>query len=147
MDAYVIIGGPNTRKSSVTRSLTGCFNRNVRNILLNNGEIIKIYARVSALQESKTTAQDFIAEVNQSGCQSVIFCLCPQPNPTDPTKYPDASTYVSTFRAAGWNIVRAAVLGQGRPSLLCPQQAFLPNSQVDPINQTAQAVRLHFGWR
>lgn len=147
MDAYVIIGGPNTRKSSVTRSLTGCFNRNVRNILLNNGEQIKIYARVTALQESKTTAEEFLTEVSQSGCQNVIFCLWPQPSQIDPKKYPDASTYISTLRAAGWNIVRAAVLGQGRPSLLCPQQAFFPNSEVDPINQTAQAVRANFGWR
>lgn len=146
MDAYVIIGGPNTRKSSVTRSLTGCFNRSVRNILLNNGAQIQIYARVSSLQESKTTAQDFISEVHQSGCQFVVFCLWSQPNPADPVQYPDASSYLAAFISAGWNIVKTAVLGQGQASSPYPQQSFSPNSQTDPINLTSQAVRSHFGW-
>lgn len=144
MDAYVIIGGPNTRKSSVTRSLTGCFNRNVRNILLLNGTQIQIYARVSSLQESETTANDFIAEVNQQQCQSVIFCLWTTPNPSNPTAYPDATAYLSSFNAAGWNIIRVAVFGNAPTSY--PNQALFPNSQTDPINLTAQAVRLHFGW-
>ena len=34
MDAYILIGNANTRKTSVTRSLTGCFNRSVRDIQL-----------------------------------------------------------------------------------------------------------------
>lgn len=145
MDAYIIIGGPNTRKSSVTRSLTGCFNRSVRNILLQNGAQIQIYARVSSLQESETTAQDFIVEVNQTDCQFVVFCLWPMPNSSNPIAYPDAATYLSAFSAAGWNIVKVAVLGQGQAAY--PNQALFPNSQTDPINQTAQAVRLHFGWQ
>lgn len=145
MDAYVIIGGPNTRKSSVTRSLTGCFNRNVRNILLQNGTQIQIYARVSSLQESGTTAQDFIAEVNQTQCQSVVFCLWPTSSPSKPTAYPDATAYLSAFNAAGWNIIKVAVLGN-TPAIY-PNQASCPNSQTDAINQTALAVRCHFGWQ
>jgi hypothetical protein len=119
----------------------------VRNILLRNGEQIQIYARVSSLQESKTTAQEFITEANQSGCQFVVFCLLPQPNPVDPVQYPDASTYLSVFIAEGWDVVKVAVLGQAHANPPYPQQAFFPNSQTDPINQTAQAVRLHFEWQ
>lgn len=144
MDAYVIIGGPNTRKSSVTRSLTGCYNRNVRDILLQNGTQIQIYARVSSLQESKTKAQDFIAEVNQNQCQSVVFCLWPTSNPSSPIAYPDATAYLSDFKTAGRNIINVAVLGN-TPAIY-PNQASFPNSQTNPINQTAQAVRVHFGW-
>ncbi|MCX9114832.1 hypothetical protein OKS80_18195 [Aeromonas veronii] len=145
MDAYVIIGGPNTRKSSVTRSLTGCFNRSVRNILLQNGTQIQIYARVSSLQESETTAQDFIAEVNKTQCQSVVFCLWPTSNPCNPIAYPDATAYLAAFNTAGWNIVNVAVLGN-TPAIYPNQMPFL-NSQTNPINQTAQAVRVHFGWQ
>ena len=145
MEAYVIIGGPNTRKSSVTRSLTGCFNRNKRNILLQNGNKIQIYARVSSLQESETTAQDFIAEVNQTQCQHVVFCLWPTSNPSNPTAYPNASAYLSAFNALDWNITKVAVLGN-TPAIYQNQAPF-PNSQTDPINQTAQAVRVHFAWQ
>ncbi len=144
MDAYVIIGGANTRKSSVTRSLTGCFNRNIRNILLRNGTVIKIYARVSSLQESQTTAHDFILEVSQTQCQSVIFCLWPSFNPSNPSAFPDATKYLHEFNMAGWNIIKVAVLGN-TPAIY-NNQCRLPNSQTDPINKTAQDVRVHFGW-
>ena len=34
MDAYILIGNANTRKTAVVRSLSGCFNRSVREIQL-----------------------------------------------------------------------------------------------------------------
>lgn len=80
-------------------------------------------------------AQDFIVEVNQTGCQFVIFCLWSMPNSSNPIAYPDAIAYLSAFGAAGWNIVKVAVLGQGQA--VYPNQALYPNSQTNPINQTA----------
>ena len=146
MQAYVVIGGPNVRKSSVIRSLTGCFNRNVRNIALANGQHIQIYARVASLQESKTTAQKFISEAQQSNCSHVVFSMWPHANASNPTQYPDAATYLQAFVAAGWQIHRVAVLGQSSGAVVYPNQAFFLNSPTAPINLTAQAVRSHFGW-
>ena len=146
MDAYVIIGEPNARKSSVLRSLTGCYRRNVKDIRLSNGKQIRIYARSTSLQEIPKTAQEFIAETNKRGCSSVIFCLRSQANPENSVKYPDASAYLFSFKEAGWNIVKVAVLGTDTASPPYPQQKFFPNSTKDPINQTAKAVRSHFEW-
>lgn len=147
MDAYVIIGEPNARKSSVTRSLTGCFNRSQRNILLNNNSQIKIYARVSSLQESETEAKNFLIEATNTGCSFVIFCLWPNANPQNAELYPDAQSYLSYFSDAGWNIVKVAVLGQINTVHTYTNEARFPNSTSLPINQTAQAVRQHFGWQ
>ncbi|RUO25520.1 hypothetical protein CWE09_01925 [Aliidiomarina minuta] len=147
MDAYVIIGKPNARKSSVIRSLTGCYNRNQRNILLNNSSQIQIYARVSSLQESKTEAKDFLIEATNTGCNFVIFCLWPNANSKNTLLYPDAKSYLSYFSAQGWNIVKVAVLGQVGTNHIYANEARFPNSTSLPINQTAKAVRLHFGWQ
>ena len=50
MDAYLIIGNPNTRKASLVRSLTGCFNRSVRDILIQGSKTPqRFYARAGAL--------------------------------------------------------------------------------------------------
>jgi hypothetical protein len=146
MQAYIIIGGPHVRKSSVIRSLTGCFNRNARNIALVNGQHIQIYARVSSLQESKTTPQQFISEAQQYNCLYVVFSMWPHANPANPMLYPDAATYIQAFTAAHWQINKVAVLGQSSVPVPYPNQAFFPNSPTAPINLTAQAVRSHFGW-
>jgi hypothetical protein len=37
MDVYLLVGNPRTRKSSLIRCLSGCFNRNVRDIQLLSG--------------------------------------------------------------------------------------------------------------
>ena len=56
MDAYIVIGNPNTRKSSVVRSLTGCFNRSIRDILLvGDKTALRLYARVGCVQDTSTT--------------------------------------------------------------------------------------------
>jgi hypothetical protein len=71
MDAYLIIGNPNTRKASLVRSLTGCFNRSVRDILIQGSKTpLRFYARVGALQDTRTTVEDFAAEVGVLGQNS-----------------------------------------------------------------------------
>lgn len=147
MDAYLIVGDANTRKSSVLRSLTGCFNRSNREILLVNQQQIDVYARVSSLQESKTTPADFIAEATATGQSTVVFCLWPGPNPDDPVSYPDAAAYVFAFQAAGWQFQASAVLGSTPFRPATPRVQVFPNTPAQPINVGAQAVRTHFGWR
>jgi len=91
VDAYLIIGNPNTRKASLVRSLTGCFNRNVRDIVMEGVKApVKVYARVGTLQETGTSVEAFLWEVSRARCQAVICCLAPSLVPGQPLDSPDA---------------------------------------------------------
>lgn len=147
MDAYVVIGNPNTRKSSLVRSLTGSFNRSIRDILpLGAKSAVRIYARVGSLQDTKTRPDDFLAEVERTRCSAVLCCLLPSEHPNFPALYPDAQTYLARFRAGGWRVRAIAVLGQNGGDVRSPNLRQFPQAPTAPINVTAHAVRLHFGW-
>ncbi|MEY2689741.1 MAG: hypothetical protein RL375_3940 [Pseudomonadota bacterium] len=147
MHAYVVIGNPNTRKSSVLRCLTGCFNRSVRDIQLQGGTApLRLYARVGALQESRTTADEFELEISRKRCAAVAFCLWPSAHPLEPGTYPDAQTYLDAFRAKGWTVDAIAVLGQNAGGVKHTRLRQFPQASTDPINLTAQQVRSLFGW-
>jgi len=146
--AWLLVGSANTRKSTLARCLTGCFNRNVRDIDLSSGGALKLYARVSALQESRTSAQDFLTEVARSRCEHVLFSLWPQHNPTDPQRWPDAQQYVDQLRQAGWQFPKVVVLGADPIRLQGTGEVLrIPVVKQQGVNTTAQQVRQHFGWR
>lgn len=146
MDAYLIVGEPNARKSSVLRALTGCANRSVRDIRLASGLDVEMYARVSSLQESKTTPAQFINEASTKGPQTVVFCLWPFANPLPAAKCPDADGYIAAFQRAGWNLIACAVLGHTTYRPTMQRVRHFPAATGDPINVTAAAVRSHFRW-
>ncbi|MEM0996911.1 MAG: hypothetical protein AAGN35_07525 [Bacteroidota bacterium] len=150
MNAYVMIGGSNTRKSSICRALTGCFNRNIREIRTLSGDNLRLYVRVSSLQESRTTPAEYVDEVNEKAVRNVLFSLWPQSQLDDPASFPDAQTYLDDFLARGWHVAAIAVLGQStipltNPSLRQTAAAF-PNTFIDPINVSAAQVRKFFAW-
>jgi hypothetical protein len=147
MDAYIVIGNPNTRKASVVRSLTGCFNRSVRDILpLGAKTPLRLYARVGSLQDTKAGPEDFVAEVARARCNAVLCCLAPTANPDHAERCPDAPAYLAAFKTAGWRIRAIAVLGQTGGGVRSPNLLQFPQAPVAPINQTARAVRAHFAW-
>lgn len=147
MDLYLIVGNPNTRKASVVRSLTGCFNRSVRDIQPLGGKAaLRLYARVGTLQDSKASPADFIAEAARMRCNAVLCCLAPSANPDHPDRLPDAPAYLAAFKAAGWRISSIAVLGQNGGGVRSPHLLQFPQAPIAPINLTARAVRAHFGW-
>lgn len=150
MDAFVLIGSANTRKSSICRSLTGCFNRSYRDILATNNNTLDIYARVSSLQESETTPADFYQEASNTRQNNVLFALWPNAHTKKPTLYPDADTYLQYFQQQGWNIRKIAILGSNNNMLSTTfatgvLQTF-PNTRADPINLSSMNVRNHFNW-
>lgn len=147
MDAYVIIGRANARKSSVIRSLTGIDKRGIRDIAPITGVPFRIYVRVSSLQESNTTPLAFLNEVSAQDCRAVVFCMWPGPRRRAADRIPDAASYLRFFQANGWNIHRVAVLGQANSPDPYPNAGFFPGSPSDPINTTAQAIRGHFDWQ
>jgi hypothetical protein len=147
MDAYILIGNTNTRKASVLRSLSGCFNRSVREIQLQSGRRpVRFYARVGALQATRTSVDDFVQEVARSRCEAVLFCLTPTAQHTDLMDYPDAQAYVAAFREHGWRIKGVAVLGQDSGGVRAPNLRQHILAPTQPVNVTARDVRAQFGW-
>jgi hypothetical protein len=148
MDLYLVVGNPRTRKASLVRSLTGCFNRSERDILpIDGSPALRLYARSGGLQESKTPPAAFEAEVAARRCSAVLCCLWPSANLLDPVLYPGAEAYLAHFAAAGWTLRRIAVLGQNAGGLRSPLLRQFAQAGTDPINLTASLVRAHFGWR
>lgn len=147
MDTYLIIGNSNTRKASLIRSLTGCFNRSVRDILIQGARSpMRCYARVGALQDTSTTGGEFIAEATRTRCQAVICCLVPSKIHKSGFDQNDAQSYVAEFRAAGWRIKAVAVLGQDGGGVRATNLRQYPQAPTAPINLTARDVRAQFGW-
>ncbi|MEX1165417.1 MAG: hypothetical protein WEK74_00840 [Hydrogenophaga sp.] len=147
MDAYILIGNANTRKTSVVRSLTGCFNRSVRDIQMQSGKRpVRFYARVGALQTTRTSLENFLSEVARARCEAVLFCLSPGANTTDLEEFPDASTYVEALRGKGWHIKGVAVLGQDGGSVRAANVRQYTQAPTAPVNVTARDVRAQFGW-
>jgi hypothetical protein len=147
MDLYLVVGNSNTRRSSVIRSLTGCFNRSVRDILPREGSTpFRLYARAGALQDTKTSAADFIAETGRMRCDAVLCGLTASAYGSG-AEFPAAEAYVDAFRAAGWRLRAIAVLGQNSGGLRGPNVRQFAQAPVAPINATAAEVRALFGWR
>lgn len=147
LDAYLIIGNPNTRKASLVRSLTGCFNRSVRDIVMQGVKApVKVYARVGTLQDTGTSVEAFLGEVNRARCQAVICCLAPSVVAGQAPDRPDAQAYVAGFKAAGWRIKAVAVLGQNGGGVRATNLRQYPAAPTAPINLTAREIRAQFGW-
>lgn len=147
IDAYVLIGNPNTRKGSVLRSLTGCYSRSVRDVQLQGERVpTRFYARAASLQDTGTDADSFVAEVAKARCQAVIFCLAASANNNARTPCPDAAHYVDALRALGWRIRAVAVLGQNSGGVKAPNLRQYPQAPTAPINLTVRDVRAQFGW-
>jgi uncharacterized protein YceK len=144
MDAYVIIGENESGKSSVTRSLTGCWKNGKREIATTSGNV-EVYVQLSSLQESGITAADFVNTINSQGCAAVLLSLWPRGGYV----YPSADSYLQYFANNGWHIERVACLDvpssavTGLPSGTVPTGPRIPTGAV---NEVANHVRRHFRW-
>lgn len=147
MDLFVIVGNPHTRKSSVMRSLTGCFNRSLRDIQPADGRApLRLYVRVGALQESRCTAEDLAGEAQRRRAQAVLCALWPSAHPHDALRWPAAADYLDAFAALGWRLRAVAALGQNAGGLRGAQVMAFPLAPTQPLNVTAHGVRQFFGW-
>jgi hypothetical protein len=114
----------------------------VRDILIQGSKApLRFYARVGTLQDTRTTVEDFVAEVGRARCQAVLFCLLP----SSPER-PDAQAYVAGIKALGWRIKAVAVLGQNSGGVRASNLRQYPQAPTAPINVTAREVRAQFGW-
>ena len=148
MDVYLLVGNPRTRKSSLIRSLSGCFNRNVRDIQTLSGRTpIRLYARAGSAQDSRKTPEDLMAEAKDTRCTAMLCGLQSSADLGKPELYPDALSYVERFKAAGWTVRAIAVLGQNAGGLRGANLRQFPMAPTLPINVTASEVRAFFGWQ
>ena len=142
MDAYIVIGNPNTRKASLVRSLTGCFNRSVRDIQPLGGKpVLRLYARVGALQDTKCGTADFLAEVARARCGAVLCCLAPSAHPDHAERFPDAQAYLAAFKRGRLAHPRDRGAGAKRRRRALAEPAVLSAGAGGAINHTARAVR------
>ena len=147
MDLYLIVGNPHTRKSAVMRSLTGCFNRSVRDIQPSDGRAaFRLYVRVGALQETRCTADELASEARRQHAQAVLCGLWPHAHPHDAQRWPDAAADLGAFDSLGFHRRAIAVLGQNSAGLRGPKVMAFPLAPRQPLNVTAHAVRQFFGW-
>jgi hypothetical protein len=147
LDLYTVIGNARTRKSTLVRCLSGCFNRSVRDIQPATGRAaFRLYARAGSLQETRTRPLDFAEEAERQRCEAVLCCLSPAAHPLHREDFPDAAAYLRLFEARGWRVRAIAVLGQNAGGVRSPQLMQYPNAMSLPINLTAQGVRQQFGW-
>ncbi len=144
VDCFALVGGPNARKTSTVRALTGA-GRVQPSWLIDYGNFgqIDTYVFPAGLQEMRVSPADFIARVQAADVSRVIVALRHAPA----RGQPDAATYFRAFIAAGWNIPVHVVLGQlhlvqGPNGLVLPGFV-LPNAPGAPCNQTAHTIRTH----
>jgi hypothetical protein len=150
---HIIIGDTNTRKSSLLRCLTGIgvcrrtANRDF-DVSLVGGGVITVHCRVSALQESGINPGQFIRDVRAlpTPPTDIAFTL----RVSASRGCPDAMTYIAAFLARGWPVINIALLDRAACALVgfpaTARVVRVPNSAIDPTNQSARRVRTAWGW-
>ena len=143
---YIIMGNGNSGKSRTIRALTGISRMRDTGYQIGTqiGDI-NVYVRVSSLQESDISPQDFIREVQNGNYQNVLVGLWINQG----NGQPNGVNYIQEFLNAGWNINQIVILGANNvPNL--PQNTSQPNpilnSRTLPSNTIASYIRNWWQW-
>lgn len=149
MDAYVLIGGQHSYKSSVIRSLSGSRVSGVRPYVLLPDKLTNVDVHLSSLQENPgIMPAEFVKRVQASNAAAVLFAL----RPTKRATFPDADAYLQFFISRGWTISKVAVLNATASPLNTTKlgnnclKLFPFGHQRIAVNRLAADVRSHFGW-
>lgn len=144
---FIVLGARNARKSSTIRVLTGAQKRGIKDVMLSNSEIIRIFVQLSSLQESKTQPDNFISEMRDKNPENILVPLWIDAG----NGCPDGMTYIRAFIQAGWSISQALILGVDQHhdlerSLAGSSIHYVPNSSHMPSNQIGAQVRNWWDW-
>jgi len=149
MDAYVVIGGQHSYKSSAIRSLSGSRVSGVRPYVLLPNSVTNVYVHLSSLQEGAgILPADFVNRVNATHAKAALFAL----RPNQRGAFPDADAYLQHFIASGWTIRKVAALNSTVSPLHTTKlgkaclQLFHLGPQPIAVNRLAADVRSHFSW-
>ena len=143
---FIIMGEKNTRKSATIRALTGVHHKTRRGYQIGTprGDI-NVFIKISSLQESPISPQDFITDIQNRNYQNVLISLwISQGN-----GQPNGVTYIREFLNVGWNISQIVVLGtdniQNSPQNT-PVPYYISNSRTLPSNTIASQIRERWQW-
>jgi hypothetical protein len=146
VEAYVILGEHDVRKSSSVRALTGAGSRGQRTVATNVGNI-DVWTEIRALQENSITSAKFITTVINSGDQYTLFPL----RISQHRGFHGGANYIQDFINAGWTILHVVLLGaaavQGGLPPGTPNPNIVPQSRVTPANQIAAQIRAWWAWQ
>lgn len=122
---YILIGSPNSRKSSVIKCLTGVGNvpkiyskkkHKKYHIKTTSSELMDFHIETSALQEKPILPEKFIKTVEQileeTGCSNFLFPLRINGLKNTGVNYPDAQRYLNKFLAVNIKISKCELLGE-----------------------------------
>lgn len=140
------MGQQGAGKSTTVRHLTGISNlqRGGIDFRLSNGQDIRLYAMLSALQERPISPEDFINEVKKGGYENV---LAPLRIKNRAKGCPDGDAYIKAFNKEGWNIKTVFVLSNWPlPYQIPAQQAQHIAPHTLPSNEIATRARQLWGW-
>jgi hypothetical protein len=140
---YIILGKPNSHKSSVMRCLTGCsVTRGNWSIKLKNGQDEKFFISISSPQErggKGLSVTEFITEMCKTQENNLVITLQSKSS----TKQPDGEIYLQAFIEAGFEIQPVVCFDSNANLLNLQFQMF--NTRNTPPNQTAAEVREIWG--
>ena len=152
--AWILIGEANSRKSTVSRLLTGVsrIDRPVE-VKYASAARVKMHAMVSAAQESRLQPVKLISKLNgfqskENGrCQDLNFVVVLRYDKLN--RCPPGEAYVDELMRAGWQIAWIVSLGEGlRPWVNTKtQNCFaIANSKLMASNHIASLIRPRFNW-
>ncbi|WP_022654811.1 hypothetical protein [Aquaspirillum serpens] len=148
LKVHVVIGNPNSGKSTTIRHLSGCrIKENNWHICVNGSSRIFV-VRMSSLQEKSISPQDFINEINQitHPVTDILLPLRLQKR----AAFPDYAAYLLAFQNAGWQIASLAFMSQHQPSNTYGAAVYMhqqPNNwRLQPSNLIADNIRSAWGW-
>ena len=151
---WTLIGGPNSRKESTIRALTGVARGNDIEVRLANGQSLPLWAHVQSLNGVegaadaatwvKTLADDQMNAGPHVRLNLLVSFLI------DPALKPgfQAQAYLEQMAAAGATLESIVTLGQATPSWVCALGVpFADIRDVSvPTNAIAAQVRSLWGW-
>ncbi|NIA11973.1 MAG: hypothetical protein GWP10_20195 [Nitrospiraceae bacterium] len=146
INAFIIMGNENSRKSSTIRALTGAYNKGIYKVATRSGNI-NIFVQISSLQESKLSPTEFINSIKNQEVQNVLVPLWISEKNNN---FPSGCNYIHDFQGANWNIKGRVVLGTRNLPCELPtnviQPEFIPNSTILPANEIASKIRNWWNW-
>jgi hypothetical protein len=150
VDAYIVMGNPNTRKSSLIRALTGADRGREWDISTNRG-VITAHVEVSALQESETQPHEFVDKLITTDIQNVLVPLwIREKRKRSGPDYPNGQAYIQHFVDVGWSINTVVVLGIDALPYNIPVNNvdvnFIGDPRDIPSHEIASHVRELWGW-
>jgi len=148
VDLYIITGLPNTRKSASIRALTGIRISSEYDILFKSG-VKKVWVQMTAPNEIETkeypngmTPKQLISLLKKKKIDAAII---PLRTANMIQNLPDANEYINQLRLASFRICSVVMFNEHSNIPSGTNNHLIPDTRVNPSNQTASILRKLWG--